>query len=144
MKYFSFVIMALLFLGCQEVKKPEKPENLISKEKMADILTDVYISNAARSINNKLLKDYNIKLDSVIYKKYNIDSLQFVKSNGYYSSNLKTYTKLITSVEERLKVLQVEKDSIYEIIKKQKRDTISGKKMEKAGLLGNPIEDSSN
>lgn len=96
MKSFSFVLVVLIFLGCQEVKKPEKPSDLISKDKMVDILIDVYISNASRSINNKLIKDYNIKLDSIIYIKYNIDSLQFVESNGYYSSNLKTYTKLIT------------------------------------------------
>ena len=144
MKYFSFIIVVLLFLGCQEVKKPEKPSDLISKDKMVDILTDVYISNASRSINNKLLKDYNIKLDSIIYIKYNIDSLQFVKSNAFYSSNLKTYTTLISTVEERLKILQVEKDSIYEIIKKQKKDTISGKKFEKEGLLVEPVKESSN
>ena len=119
-----------MFLGCQDIKEIEKPENLIAKEVMVNILTDVYISNASRSINNKLLKEYNIKLDSLIYNKYHIDSLQFVESNAYYSSNLKTYTKLITSVEERLKVLQIEKDSIYEIIKKEKEDSTKAKKKE--------------
>ena len=119
-----------MFLGCQDIKEIEKPEDLIAKEVMVNILTDVYISNASRSINNKLLKEYNIRLDSVIYNKYHIDSLQFVESNAYYSSNLKTYTKLITSVEERLKVLQIEKDSIYEIIKKEKEDSTKAKKKE--------------
>jgi len=149
MKYLSIIICAILFLGCQDIKEIEKPENLIAKEVMVNILTDVYISNASRSINNKLLKEYNIRLDSLIYNKYHIDSLQFVESNAYYSSNLKTYTKLITSVEERLKVLQIEKDSIYKIIKKEKEDSTKAKKKEDSTnvkikeepkLLADPVE----
>ncbi len=142
--YFgSLLLLCILFVlatSCQEVKKPEKPQNLISKDLMVDILTDIYISNAARSINNKLIKEFNIKLDSIIYKKYDIDSLQFVESNAYYSSNLKTYAKIITSVEERLVLLQKEKDSIYQIIKKEKGDTISGKEQVKKGLLETPAK----
>jgi anion-transporting ArsA/GET3 family ATPase len=142
MKYLSIIILTLLFLGCQDIKKTEKPQNLIAKDMMVDILTDVYISNAARSVNIKRLKEYNISLDSIIYDKYHIDSLQFVESNAYYSSNLKSYTKIITSVEERLTVLQIEKDSIYEIIKKEKEkeDSIKAKKKEEPKLLIDPVE----
>lgn len=119
-----------MFLGCQDIKEVEKPEHLIAKEVMVNILTDVYISNASRSINNKLLKEYNIRLDSVIYNKYHIDSLQFVESNAYYSSNLKTYNGIITEVQEGLIILQKEKDSIYEKIKKEKEDSTKAKKKE--------------
>ncbi len=142
-----FLLLCVLFVivtSCQDVKKPEKPQNLIPQETMANILTDIYISNAARSVNNRLLKEYNIKLDSVIYEKYEIDSLQFVESNAFYSSNIKTYTKIISSIEERLKLLQEEKDSIYEIIKKERGDTISGKEKIKEGLLINPVKNGIN
>ncbi len=149
MKYLYIVISSTLFLGCQDIKEIEKPENLIAKEVMVNILTDVYISNASRSINNKLLKEYNIRLDSVIYNKYHIDSLQFVESNAYYSSNLKTYTRIITEVQEGLIILQKEKDSIYEKIKKEKEDSTKAKKKEDSTkikkkeepkLLANPVE----
>ncbi len=130
MKYLSIIICAILFLGCQDIKEIEKPENLIAKEVMVNILTDVYISNASRSINNKLLKEYNISLDSVIYNKYHIDSLQFVESYAYYSSNLKTYNGIITEVQEGLIILQKEKDSIYGKIKKEKEDSTKAKKKE--------------
>ena len=63
MKYLSILIFAILFLGCQDIKEVEKPEHLISQEVMVTILTDVYIGNASRSVNNKLLKEYNISLD---------------------------------------------------------------------------------
>ena len=109
---------------------------------MVNILTDVYISNASRSVNNKLLKEYHIRLDSIIYNKYQIDSLQFVESNAYYSSNLKTYTKIITRVQDRLILLQKEKDSIYEIIEKEKKieDSIKVQKKKEPKLLIDPVE----
>jgi len=142
---FGVFLLSVLFVfttSCQDVKKTEKPENLIAKDMMVDILTEVYLSNAARSVNNKRLKEYNIRLDSVIYNKYHIDSLQFVESNAYYSSNLKTYAKIITSVEERLNILQIEKDSIYEIVKKEKEkeDSIKAKKKKEQKLLIAPVE----
>ena len=149
MKYLSILICATLFLGCQDIKEIEKPENLIAKEVMVNILTDVYISNASRSVNNKLLKEYNISLDSVIYNKYHIDSLQFVESNAYYSSSLETYKGIVTKVQEGLIIMQKEKDSIYEKIKKEKEDSTKAKKKEDSTkikkketpkLLANPIE----
>lgn len=115
MKLFSniFLLLAILvFSSCQDVKIPERPENLISENKIVEIYTDAYINNAAKNINNKKLVEYGVKLDSVLYKKYNIDSLQFASSNAYYSSDLSNYTKIFNRVELRLKVLQSKVDSI--------------------------------
>ncbi len=115
MKLFSniFLLLAILiFSSCQDVKMPERPENLISENKMVEIYTDAYINNAAKNINNKKLVENGVKLDSVLYKKYDIDSLQFASSNAYYSSDLSNYTKIFNRVELRLKVLQSKVDSI--------------------------------
>ncbi|MDB2494564.1 DUF4296 domain-containing protein [Flavobacteriaceae bacterium] len=109
----------IYFISCQDVQKPEIPTNLISQEDMVGILTDVYVSNAARNVNNKLLRNKNIKLDSVIFIKYKVDSLQFALSNDYYSSNLDIYRELLIKVQEKLKVLQTEKDSIYKVVTRQ-------------------------
>jgi hypothetical protein len=109
----------IYFISCQDVQKPEIPANLISQEDMVGILTDVYVSNAARNVNNKLLRNKNIKLDSVIFIKYKVDSLQFALSNDYYSSNLDIYRELLIKVQEKLKVLQTEKDSIYKVVTRQ-------------------------
>lgn len=116
----TFLIFFMIyFISCQDVQKPEIPTNLISKEDMVGILTDVYVSNAARNVNNKLLRNKNIKLDSVIFIKYKVDSLQFALSNDYYSSNLDIYRELLIKVQEKLKVLQTEKDSIYKVVTRQ-------------------------
>ncbi|MDG1328006.1 MAG: DUF4296 domain-containing protein [Flavobacteriaceae bacterium] len=109
----------IYFISCQDVQKPEIPANLIPQEDMVGILTDVYVSNAARNVNNKLLRNKNIKLDSVIFIKYKVDSLQFALSNDYYSSNLDIYRELLIKVQEKLKVLQTEKDSIYKVVTRQ-------------------------
>lgn len=113
------IFFMIYFISCQDVQKPEIPTNLISQEDMVGILTDVYVSNAARNVNNKLLRNKNIKLDSVIFIKYKVDSLQFALSNDYYSSNLDIYRELLIKVQEKLKVLQTEKDSIYKVVTRQ-------------------------
>ncbi|RZP02455.1 MAG: DUF4296 domain-containing protein [Flavobacteriales bacterium] len=122
-KFYLRIFCLIFFIGClvscQDVQKPEKPANLISQEIMVDILTDVYISNAARNVNNKLLRNLNIKLDSVIYSKYRVDSLQFALSNNYYSSNLDIYRNLLVKAQEKLMLLQIEKDSMYRAATKQ-------------------------
>ena len=119
LRIFCLIFFISCLISCQDVQKPEKPANLISQEIMVDILTDVYISNAARNVNNKLLRNRNIKLDSVIFNKYRVDSLQFLLSNNYYSSNLDIYRDLLIKAQEKLMVLQIEKDSIYRAVTKQ-------------------------
>ena len=123
-KYLFFLIGTVLLFGCQDVKKPVAPENLISKEKMTAILSDIYLTNAARSVNNKLLRKTRVRLDSLIYVRYDVDSLQFAESNTYYSADLKAYKEIISGVKTHLEVLKHNKDSIYEIIKNKKEDSI--------------------
>ena len=87
-------------------------EPVIAEEMMVDIFAETYLMNAARSINLKLITDKGIKLDSTLYKKFGIDSLQFVKSNAYYAGDLNGYLKLFEQVEARLASLEKEKDSL--------------------------------
>ncbi len=118
-------LVVITFFYCQNLEKPQVPKNLISKDKITSILTDVYISNAARSVNNNLIMTVGLKLDSIIYDNYDIDSIQFVESNAYYSSDLKVYSKIINDIENRLTILFHKKDSSYQLLKKERADTIS-------------------
>lgn len=130
MRYFSKIIVLLIILaGCQNVKYPEKPKNLLSKEKMVQMLADAYIGNASRSksYNNRILRTNGVHLDSILYKKHQVDSLTFVKSNAYYASNLVIYTEIMTEVEKLLLTKKVSVDSILKLQKKRsspKIDTI--------------------
>lgn len=127
MKQVVVIMMGFLFFGCQEVKRPEEPENLISKDRMVQILTDGYIGNATRAIDNRRLRSDGIFLDSILYRKYGIDSLQFAASNAYYTSDLNGYKALLQEVEKSLVMRQKVVDSLYEIEKeeaKRKQDSI--------------------
>ena len=108
----TLALLLFTLVACQDVNAPRKPDNLIPKEMMVDILTDCYINNAARSISYVKLKDSGIKLDSMIYLKYQIDSVQFTLSNEYYSLQFNTYIDMLTQVEERLEKIKSQTDSI--------------------------------
>ncbi len=113
-----FILITVTLFGCQNVVRPEKPNDLIRKDKMVAVIYDAYLANAAKSINNKKLRQMGIKLDSIIYLKHDIDSLQFAKSNEYYSLDLDNYADIFSKVEARFLSQQEELDSI----KQEKRD----------------------
>ncbi|MFT4849751.1 MAG: hypothetical protein ACI83B_002299 [Sediminicola sp.] len=112
MKYITGIILTLTLWCCQDVKRPEIPVNLIPEDRMAEVLTEVYLINAARSYDNRVILEQKIKLDSFFFRKFDIDSLQFVESNAFYTSNLSAYNKLFTKVEERMSLLKVDTDSL--------------------------------
>jgi hypothetical protein len=144
MRWTIYIAWALILSGCQDVKRPEKPDDLIPRDKMVDIFTEAYVMNAARSINLKVINDNGVALDSTFYTKYDIDSLQFVRSNAYYTANLNQYLSLFEEVEQRLLQLETETDSvdIYKIKKAEaslKKDSIKAQ----TGLV-DPVETDAN
>ncbi|MFI1772981.1 DUF4296 domain-containing protein [Thalassobellus citreus] len=96
----------LLATACYEFKKPDKPKNLISKDKMVDILIDVKLLASANNRNRKTLIDSGINRNTYIFKKYKIDSLQFALSNDYYAFNIKEYEAIYAKVKDSLEALK--------------------------------------
>lgn len=104
MKKLALIIVLFVF-SCQN-NGEEKPDNLIEKDKMVDILYDVSLLEAVRSqginggVTNKEINDF-------VKRKYNVDSTQFVKSNRYYAADVEEYKemyeKIKTRVDEELK-----------------------------------------
>ncbi len=134
------LIISLLFLGCQEVVRPEQPENLIPKDLMIEILADAYIGNAARSVNNRMLRTEGIRLDSILYKKYDIDSLQFAASNAFYTSDLNLYTEIITEVEVLLNKRKAELDTLIQREKEKNKQKTKPKEKDTAEVESGLIE----
>lgn len=92
--------MLIALVGCSK-QTIEKPENLISKQTMEDILYDIALLESIRS-HQPGAYDQATNATSYIYEKYQIDSLQFVNSNAYYTSNLEGYRKMYENVTKRL------------------------------------------
>lgn len=80
----------------------KQPENLIPKEKMVQILSDLAIMNAARTTNVAILRRNNVETMSYLYSKYSIDSTQFSDSDLYYTSLPEEYEDIYAKVEADL------------------------------------------
>ena len=151
MKNFCFGILLLSLIGCQEIQRPEKPADLIPEDKMISLLSEIYIGNAARNINNKHIRDKGIKLDSFLFAKYDVDRWQFADSNEYYAANLDTYKGMfeqITTQLEKFKKEENDKKLAQDSIRQANmKDTLSNKRsvkqigtIQSEGLLSTPIE----
>ena len=117
MKKALLLFVTIFVFGCQNTGI-EKPSNLIEKDKMVDILYDLSLLEVVKSQNisggvtSKQINEF-------IYKKYKIDSIQLVKSNKYYASEVDEYKKMYLKVKER-----VEADN-----KKLEEETKKGEKI---------------
>ncbi|MEM9143439.1 MAG: DUF4296 domain-containing protein [Bacteroidota bacterium] len=91
----------VLLISCGE-QLLEKPEGLIPREKMVEILTDMAIVNAAKSTDISALKAKNIDPTAYVFTKHGIDSMAFAESDVYYASLPAAYEAIYTEVEARL------------------------------------------
>ena len=115
MKHLIVIVTLLLIFGCNPSDRPKKPDNLIAKDDMANIIYDVFILNSAKGVNRKTLEINGIFPHDYIFEKYKIDSLQFASSNNYYAYDTKTYKAIVDKVKAKLKL---EKE-IYDALKKK-------------------------
>jgi uncharacterized protein DUF4296 len=135
-KTLKYILLIALIISCKNnnIERPKKPNNLISKDKMIEIIYDISIINSAKGVNKKLIENKGISPEDYIYERHNIDSLQFALSNEYYAYNLKTYEAIYNSVKEKLekdkkhfqaiiKAEQKFKDSLNKV-KRKERDSL--------------------
>lgn len=158
LKYISVIlIFGILVLACDNSERPKKPDNLISKNQMSELLYDLYVINAAKGVNRKALETNGVNPENYILKKHNIDSTQFAESNTYYTFETETYKAIVEKVKARLEKekktfeaikdkendsIKKRKDSIRELGKnrnkkiKKSLDSVGVKKKKPKGLLG--------
>ncbi|WBX76908.1 DUF4296 domain-containing protein [Tenacibaculum ovolyticum] len=122
MKYFYYIFFCLFLFSCTSNTIYKQPKNLIPKDSMVALLTDMYIASSANGKKNKLLKrekNYTV----LIYEKYKIDTTRFDISNKYYTSKIEEYTEILEKVSSNI-------DSLSNIIKKERAiyDSIHGGK----------------
>lgn len=112
---YTFLII-ILFWSCNDKVTYEKPENLIGKNDMTNLLYDMHIAVGTSNIKNVHLEK-NRNYMSLVFDKYGIDSTRFADSNLYYTSNIIEYEEIYEEVERRLDTLKNfhldKRDSIY-------------------------------
>ena len=109
----------VLFSCSFTIEKKEVPDNLISEEEMINILYDMSLISVSKGINKRILENNGMKPKKYILKKYDIDSLQFVTSNEYYSKDLERYLSIY---EEVLNKLEVNREFIVDSIENYKKE----------------------
>lgn len=101
MMKIALIVTLFAFISCGN-NAVEKPENLIDRETMVDILYDLALIQSAEVSSPGTFSPNEIKIDEVIYKKYKIDSVAFAQSNRYYASDAHNYQKLFQKVSEKI------------------------------------------
>ena len=113
------LILIVLFMSCKSNTIYDEPLDLIPKDSMMMLLKDLYLATAAKSIKNSR-QQKKVSYTTLVYNKYNIDSLRFNSSNLYYTSKIDVYEPMlneITAMLEKELEIFIEakklKDSLY-------------------------------
>lgn len=135
MKNIIYLFFGIIIISsCTSNTIYEKPENLLSKKEMVNILTDMYIAEGARSVYNKN-SERMVNYMPLVYEKYKIDSLRFSESNFYYTTKIDDYEEILKSVDDRLKEMK----NKYEAISKKEDSIKQSKYPDKKRLLEKPL-----
>jgi Domain of unknown function (DUF4296) len=124
MKKIMALLVVLVFLACKEdvVKKPNR---LIEKEVMINIMYDLSLFDAIKYQSPAVLDSNHINPRKYIFKKYKIDSLQFAKSNIYYASDYKSYKLMFEEITKRLDQNKAVVEALINAEKKKKEKSKS-------------------
>jgi hypothetical protein len=130
-KFFSILLVSIFLINCTSNTIIKKPDNLIPKKQMVNLLTDLLLASGAENVKNLQLKR-SVNYFPLVFEKYQIDSVQFKESNYYYSTKVDEYDEIIREVKVRLENLKnqyenerKEKDSLSNfknVLKDQERD----------------------
>ncbi|MDO6595495.1 DUF4296 domain-containing protein [Oceanihabitans sp. 2_MG-2023] len=142
MKNILFTCLVLLLVSCYNQNKPNKPDNLISKDKMVSVIIDMSMYSSAKGVNKKILENNGVKLQELIFKKHNIDSAQFANSNYYYTYHTEDYEVIYKQVRDSLTKLKAEYTALDKIESEQKKinDSIKQSKLKNNNLMEAPLE----
>jgi len=123
-KTLSFFVVLIFLIGCKK-ELVKKPNHLIEKDKMVNIMYDLSLLEAIKNQNYSSADSLKINSNEYIFKKYKIDSLQFAKSNIYYAADYKEYQKMFEQIKTRL---NKNKSQLESVIKdKKKKDALQAK-----------------
>ena len=97
----AILLVLLMLSSCAQVEEVP-PENLIGEEKMADLIFELAVLDAAKGFVPKDQKE-RIELDAdSFYMFHEIDSAQFTSSNAYYAKHPKAYLRIVSMAKTKL------------------------------------------
>ncbi|MBL4643308.1 MAG: DUF4296 domain-containing protein [Flavobacteriaceae bacterium] len=115
MKKIIFFLGIILLVSCTSKTILEKPKDLIPKDTMVLLLTDLYFAKSAYAEKNTN-NERKINYVPLVYNKYLIDSTRFSSSNYYYTSKLEEYNLIFKEVQTKL---ALKKEELEKIVRNQ-------------------------
>ena len=100
-KIIILLVTVFVFISCKD-EVIKKPNRLIEKETMVNIMYDLSVLDGIKYQNPSSLDSFKINPKKYIYGKYKIDSVQFAQSNIYYASNYEEYSGIFDEINNRL------------------------------------------
>jgi hypothetical protein len=134
-KIISLLAIISLLISCKD-EVVKKPNRLIEKEVMVNIMYDLSLLEAVKFQNPASLDTFKINPKKYIYKKYKIDSLQFIKSNAYYASDYEEYANIVDQVDARL---TKNKAAVTALIKAEAKKNKNKNKNKKKKPITKPV-----
>lgn len=102
---WSLLLIGWLVSACTAPEN-KPPDNLLSEDKMADILTEVHLAEARISrVNLRSVDSSQIAykhLEDKIFKKFGVDTATYRKSYIFYSSHPANMEAIYKQVTEKL------------------------------------------
>ncbi len=122
----TLIFTCLLLFACAEEKKEVIPSDIIPKQKMADIMLDVHLLEAAMSLNTfrtDMVSNGNPTPAFDVFGKNKITEEQYNESFEYYAQHPEQLNEIYQLVMENLSKMQAEVMNKKEDIK-VKTDTV--------------------
>jgi hypothetical protein len=126
-KLIFFVFIIVLTVRCNTDDR--KPDNLLSEEKMVNILTDIHLIES--DVNNMRITDADsnlaiyLYLETQLFKKYQIDTATYRNSYRYYIAQPEVFGKIYKQV---LKVAEAQKKIEKPVLVKSVRSKLDSVK----------------
>ena len=125
-KLIYSLLLSVFITACTSNTILEKPKNLIPKEQMVDLLTDMLLANGADNFKNINLQR-NVNYFPLVFEKHQIDTTRFKESSYYYTSKIDEYDDIFEQVDQRLKALKEQYDieiKLTDSIDRAKKDSL--------------------
>ena len=126
MKKIVVLVVFLVFVSCKE-EVVKKPNRLIEKDVMVNIMYDLSLLEAIKYQSPAILDSNKISPKQYIYKKYKVDSLQFAQSNVYYASDYEEYKNMFEQMTKRLDQKKLAVEALIKAEKKKKKEAKKAK-----------------
>lgn len=115
-KHIILLLLVSFFMcSCSDVQERNKPEQLLSQDKMVKIYTDMLMLDAVYRTNPKKFKSYELEPTAHIYNKFDIDSLTLAQNMNYYNLDFETNSEIYQEVRENIERKKGIIDSIDQV-----------------------------